>query len=380
MLPLQSKEGMPKMALASQDTSLMVRSHLRELPPYEPILPYEVLSETLGIPVEALVKLDANENPYGALPAIQQALGQLAYLHIYPDPESRELRRKLAGYHQVPFDNLLAGAGADELIDLILRVLVDPHDSVINCPPTFGMYAFDALLQDAQVINVPRKPDFSLDLPAIISAIEKHQPKLLFLASPNNPDGSQTPLDEIEQLLAQPVILVLDEAYNEFSGHNTSMIQQVCHYNNLIVLRTFSKWAGLAGLRVGYGAFPSSLMPFLWKCKQPYNVSVAAAAAASIALDHQQELTHLGQKIIAERERLFALLAEITWLEPYPSQTNFILCKVLGKDALELKNQLAQAGILVRHFNKPGLQAHIRISVGTPQQSDILLNRLRSRE
>jgi histidinol-phosphate aminotransferase len=176
------------------------------------------------------------------------------------------------------------------------------------------------------------------------------------------------------------VILVLDEAYNEFSGHNTSMIQQVCHYNNLIVLRTFSKWAGLAGLRVGYGAFPSSLMPFLWKCKQPYNVSVAAAAAASIALDHQQELTHLGQKIIAERERLFALLAEITWLEPYPSQTNFILCKLLGKDALELKNQLAQAGILVRHFNKPGLQAHIRISVGTPQQSDILLNRLRSME
>lgn len=358
----------------------MVRSHLRELPAYEPILPYEVLSEQLGMPVEALIKLDANENPYGTIPAVQQALAHHAYLHIYPDPESSQLRQKLAHYHQVPFENLLAGAGADELIDLILRVLIDPHDRLINCPPTFGMYAFDALLQDAQVVNVPRKDDFSLDLPAIINAIKQYQPKLLFLASPNNPDGSLVPLSEIEEILNQAIILVLDEAYNEFAGADASMIQRVTQYSNLIVLRTFSKWAGLAGLRVGYGAFPNELMPFLWKCKQPYNVSVAAATAACIALDHHQELTEIGQKIIAERERLAAFLTEINWLKPYPSQTNYILCKVTGKNALALKNKLAQAGILVRHFNKPGLQDHIRISIGTPQQSDILIKQLRSME
>ncbi len=368
------------MALKTTDVALMVRPHVRELPAYEPILPYEVLSEKLGIPIDSLIKLDANENPYGAIPAIQQALAQNQFLHIYPDPESRVLRQRLSQFHNVPFDNLLAGAGADELIDLIIRVLVDPSDTIINCPPTFGMYAFDASLQGAQVIDVPRKPDFSLDLEAIFSAIEKNHPKLLFLASPNNPDGSLTPLDEIEKILTQPVILVLDEAYNEFAGPDNSMLQRVPRYQNLVVLRTFSKWAGLAGLRVGYGAFPTALMPYLWKSKQPYNVSVVAETAATIALEHAQELIEIGQKITAERERLAALLASINYLTPYPSHTNFILCNVTGKDALALKNQLAQAGILVRHFNKPGLKDHIRITVGTPQQSDILIKHLKSME
>ena len=368
------------MPLDSQEVSRLVRPHLRGMPAYEPILPYEVLSEQLGLPIDALIKLDANENPYGTIPAIQKAFPQLSHLHIYPDPESRLLRQKLSLFHNVPIENLLAGAGADELIDLILRVFVDPGDPIINCPPTFGMYAFDAQLQGAQVINIPRKPDFSLDLPAIKEAIAKHRPKILFLASPNNPDGSLAPRHEIEQILDQALILVLDEAYNEFSGPNTSLVQLVSQYNNLVVLRTFSKWAGLAGLRVGYGAFPTALMPFFWKCKQPYNVSVTAAAAACIALDHHQELAELGQKIIQERERLIPLLTEIAWLQPYPSKTNFILCKVLGKDALQLKTKLAQAGILVRHFNKPGLQDHIRISVGTPGQNDSLINFLRSME
>lgn len=368
------------MSLNPAGLASMVRAHVRELPAYEPILPYEVLSEKLGIPIDALIKLDANENPYGAIPAVQQALAQLQFLHIYPDPESRKLRQRLSQFHNVPFENLLAGAGADELIDLIMRIVVDPSDTIINCPPTFGMYTFDASLQGASVVNVPRKPNFSLDLEAISSAIEKYHPKLLFLASPNNPDGNLTPLDEIKQILTQPLILVLDEAYNEFAGPDTSMIQQVPHYHNLVVLRTFSKWAGLAGLRVGYGAFPTTLMPYLWKSKQPYNVSVAAETAAIIALEHYQSLKEIGQKIIAERERLADLLSSISYLEPYPTCTNFILCKVLGKDALAIKNQLAQMGILVRHFNKPGLQDHIRISIGTPQQSDILISQLKSLE
>lgn len=368
------------MLLDSQEISRLVRPHLREMPAYEPILPYDVLSEQLGLPVEALIKLDANENPYGTIPAIQKAFPQLSHLHIYPDPESRLLRKKVSLFHNVPIENLLAGAGADELIDLVLRVLVDPGDYIINCPPTFGMYAFNAQLQGAQVFNIPRNPDFSLDLPSIKDAIKKHRPKLLFLASPNNPDGSLTPRHEIEQILEQALILVLDEAYSEFSGPNTSLLQQVSQYNNLVVLRTFSKWAGLAGLRVGYGAFPTVLMPFLWKCKQPYNVSITASAAACIALDHHQELSDLGERIIQERERLTKLLTEITWLQPYPSESNFILCRVLGKDALQLKNKLAQVGILVRHFNKPGLQDHIRISVGTPGQNDSLINFLKSTE
>ena len=362
------------------DATRFIRPHFQQMPAYEPILPYDVLSEQLGLPAESIIKLDANENPYGPIPAVQAALCQLHYMHIYPDPQSQALRQKLSAHLGVPAENLLAGAGADELIDLVQRVLVDPGDAIINCPPTFGMYAFDGELNQAKVIAVKRKPDFSLDIPAILRAIEAEKPKLIFLASPNNPDGSLVPRQEIEKILQMPLILVLDEAYYEFTDGATSMIQEVPRRKNLVVLRTFSKWAGLAGLRVGYGAFPNELMPYLWKAKQPYNISVAASQAAIAALDNSQQLSDIGKRIILERERLFQALSSFSWLSPYPSQANFILCRVTGRDASQVKNQLAKAGILVRYFNKPGLQDHIRISIGTPAQSDSLINKLREME
>jgi histidinol-phosphate aminotransferase len=354
----------------------LVRAHILDMPAYEPILPFEVLSRQLGLPIERIIKLDANENPYGPLPAVQDALGALEFTHIYPDPESRDLRRALADYHNVPIENLLAGAGADELIDLLMLLLIETGEAIINCPPTFGMYAFDGDIHRARVINVPRRPDFSLDMQALRNAVTAYQPKLIFLASPNNPDGSLVPPDIIEEILALPVILVLDEAYVEFAPSKSSYFKKACGRPNLVVLRTFSKWAGLAGLRVGYGIFPNALMPHLWKIKQPYNVSVAAYTAARLSLEYVGELQAIGAKIIAERERLYARLREIPWLEPYPSQSNFILCRVLDRDARELKLALARAGILVRYFDKPGLSDHIRISVGKMEHTDAVIARL----
>ncbi len=351
----------------------LLRSHLLALEPYTPILPFEALSEQLGIPAEKIIKLDANENPYGILPAVAESLRDLRYAHIYPDPESRFLRRALADYHHVPLENILAGAGADELIDLILRLFINPGDVILNCPPTFGMYAFDTAINGGRVINIPRLDDFSVDADALLEAISVHQPKLLFLASPNNPDGSLLAPKLLDTLLEQNLLLVLDEAYMEFAPRGTSRIREVAKRENLIVLRTFSKWAGLAGLRVGYGLFPSWLMPYLWTAKQPYNVSVTASTAAIAALRHADQLEEIGQKIIAERERLYAELQKIDYLQPYPSQSNFILCRVIGRDAKKLKEDLAQKGILIRYFNKPGLTDHIRISVGTREQVDALL-------
>jgi histidinol-phosphate aminotransferase len=144
------------------------------------------------------------------------------------------------------------------------------------------------------------------------------------------------------------------------------------------VLRTFSKWAGLAGLRIGYGAFPEWLANALWKIKQPYNISVAASYAALASLKNAGQLQETGTKIITERERLFAQLKEIPWLTPYPSQANFILCRVSNRSAAEVKVRLAQAGILVRYFSKHGLDDHIRISVGKPEHSQALLVALRN--
>ena len=277
----------------------ILRPHLLNLDPYTPILPFEALSEQLGIPADKIIKLDANENPYGILPAVADALRSLPYAHIYPDPESRFLCRALADYHGIPAENILAGAGADELIDLILRLVIEPGDTILNCPPTFGMYAFDTAINAGKVINVPRLDDFSVDADVLLDAVDAYQPKLPFLATPNNPDGGLLPSKVVDALLEKNLLLVLDEAYMEFAPPNTSRMKEVAERENLIVLRTFSKWAGLAGLRVGYGVFPSWLMPYLWTAKQPYNVSVAASEAALAALRNADQLEAIGQKIIA---------------------------------------------------------------------------------
>ncbi len=352
--------------------------HIQALPPYTPIEPFEVLSARYGRRPEEIIKLDANENPYGLSPHVRRALAEMPYAHIYPDPESRALRRALAGYTGVPMENLLAGAGSDELIDLILRVLLRPGDGVLDCPPTFGMYAFEARLNAGTLIEVPRRPDFSLDLEGVCAAAAAHRPKILFLASPNNPDGSLIPPEVIEALLRLPLLLVVDEAYIEFAGA-PSLITRVPEAENLVVLRTFSKWAGLAGLRVGYGAFPSWLMPALWKAKQPYNVNAAASTAAIAALEDADNLRAQAAALCRERERLRRGLAAIPWLKPYSSRANFILCRVEGWDARTLKTILAQEyGILVRYFDKPGLRDCIRISVGRPEHTDALLAALSS--
>lgn len=365
------------------------RPHLEALPPYTPVQPFEVRAAQLGRAPEAIVKLDANENPYGPSPLARRALADLRYAHIYPDPESRALRRALAAFTGVPDDDLLAGAGADELIDLLMRVVLEPGDAVLTCSPTFGMYAFDARLNAARVVDVPRfrpatkggknaPPAFTLDLEGIRRAVAQHRPKLLFLATPNNPDGSLPAPEILDALLDLPTLVVLDEAYIEFAdaelGRTVSRIAQVPRRENLIVLRTFSKWGGLAGLRVGYGAFPAWLMPTLWKAKQPYNVNVAAQEAARATLQDLDERRLVVAHLRHERERLFRALQAIPYLAPYPSRANFILCRVLDRDAATLRRRLAEEhGILVRHFAKPGLEDHIRISVGRPQDTDRLL-------
>ncbi len=361
---------------------MKIRKHLETLPPYTPIEPFEVLSARLGRDPSQIVKLDANENPYGILPSVRAALANMDFPHIYPDPESRALRGALSHFTGVNEKYLLAGSGADELLDLLMRIFLEPGECILSCPPTFGMYPFDAELNGAGCIEVPRKADFTLDMPSILKAVEEFKPKLLFIASPNNPDGSLIQPAVLDELLLLPLLVILDEAYIEFAGEDLgvsiSRIREVPMRENLIVLRTFSKWAGLAGLRVGYGAFPEWLMPILWKSKQPYNINVAASVAGTASLANVGELVELVEKIKRERTRLVSALQEIKYLKPYPTQSNFILCQVNGRDAAELKSRLAEEyGVFIRYFNKPGLRDHIRISVGRPQDTDILIKAMK---
>lgn len=352
-----------------------IRRDIQSMKAYSPTASLEVFAEELGYAPEDLIKLDANENPFGTSPKVYDALANLSTIPIYPDPEARRLRALLSDYTGVPAANILVGAGADELIELVLQLFIEPGDSIITCPPTFSMYAFDAPLAHAQVVSIPRNPDFSLDVSAIQTAVEAHESKLLFLCSPNNPDGGLLPAETLEQLLELPITVVLDEAYIEFSGAESASAR-VLNTPNLIILRTMSKWAGLAGLRVGYGIFHTDLMPHLWKIKQPYNLNVAADAAARASLSDLPLLRQHIQQMVEGRERLHTVFSELPFLHPYPSHSNFVLCRVEGIPALELKHTLAQRGILIRYFNKPGLTDHIRISAGTPEQLTALFTAL----
>ncbi len=361
------------------DYPSLLRSDLLTMHAYKPIVPFDVLSQRLGRDPQDIIKLDANENPYGPSPKVLAALAQLPYPHIYPDPENNALRAALARATGLPVDNLFAGGGSDELIDVIMRVFLQPGDTILDCPPTFGMFAFDAAVNGAQVVEIPRRPDFSLDLDALEAffaiASASPAPKLLFIASPNNPTGTVTPDADLRRLLNLPLIIVLDEAYIEF--HGESKMSWVPEHDNLIVLRTFSKRAGLAGLRVGYGAFPRWLMPHLWKIKQPYNVNIAATTAAMAALEDHGYLDQIVTRLTAERDRLSEALSEIPFLRPIPSRANFVLCRVVGRDAQAIQLALEHEGILIRHFNKPYVSDCIRISAGKPEHTDALIAALK---
>ncbi|CAJ2666178.1 unnamed protein product [Trifolium pratense] len=353
-----------------------IRHHLKNMAPYQPILPFEVLSSRLGRKPEDIVKLDANENPYGPPPEVMEALGSIQFPYVYPDPESRRLREALAQDSGLESEYILVGCGADELIDLIMRCVLDPGDKIVDCPPTFTMYEFDAAVNGALVIKVPRKPDFSLNVEHIIEAVKQEKPKCIFLTSPNNPDGSIIDDDDLLKILELPILVVLDEAYIEFSKIESKM-SWVKKHENLIILRTFSKRAGLAGLRVGYGAFPLSIIKYLWRAKQPYNVSVAAEVSACAALQNPTYLENVKNALVKERVRLFDLLKQVPFLKPFPSHSNFILCEVTsGFDAKKVKEDLAKMGVMIRHYSNKELKGYVRVSVGKPEHTDILMNGL----
>ncbi|MBI3930931.1 MAG: histidinol-phosphate transaminase [Chloroflexi bacterium] len=337
----------------------------------------ESLKGKVEIPPESIIKLDANENPYGCSPRVGPALAAYPDFNIYPDDGQARIRQLLERYSGVNASHIIAGSGSNQLIDLILRLFIRPGDEVINCVPTFGIYRFSTELCRGTLVEVPRDENFAVNVSAVKAAISK-KTKIIFLVNPNSPTGTMIPRRDIVEILASGLPVLVDEAYYEFSGQTVAPL--VSSYKNLMVLRTFSKWAGLAGLRVGYGLFPSKIADYLLKIKIPYNVNVAALVAVEESLKDTEYLMSNVQSILVERERLFTELKKIKWLKPFPSQANFILCSVLKGEAKELRQQLQDKGILVRYFDEPLLQNFIRISVGKPEHTDALIKALKEIE
>ncbi|HIM60908.1 MAG TPA: histidinol-phosphate transaminase [Dehalococcoidia bacterium] len=351
----------------------LMRSHMVNFATYHGVDPSEELARKAGIKPEDVIRLNANENPYGPLDKVSAALSGLP-LHLYPDPNQRKLRAALGEYTGQPVERIMAGAGGDEIIDLLMRLFIAPGQKVLDCEPTFGMYSFSARLAEAEIVSVPRNSTWDIDIPAMLEAIDDSA-RIVFLASPNNPTGNLLTERDARALLKTGVIVCVDETYYEFSGSTLSPLLD--EYENLVILRSFSKWAGIAGLRVGYAIASSELIGHLMDIKQPYNINIAGEAAVLAALEHRGELLERAATLIEQRKRLEAVVDEFPGISYYPSEANFLLCRFERRTAEEAYVGLAQRGIFVRRFPQTVLDSSLRISTGTPEQTDLLIDALR---
>ncbi len=324
------------------------------------------------------IKLDAMENPYQWDQAlIDQWLQVLrgTALNRYPDPAARELKLNLRTIMQVPENmDVILGNGSDELIQMLILSLNGKGRTVLAPEPSFVMYRIIAQVVGMQYIGVPLDAnEFKLDLPAMLEAIQTHQPALIFLAYPNNPTGNAFASSDIEQILEISTgLVVIDEAYAPFAEQ--TFMSRLGEYPNLLVMRTVSK-LGLAGLRLGLLAGPVEWLEQIDKTRLPYNINVLSQVTASFALQHYAVLEQQTQQIRKDREDLLKALNAIDSVQAWPSQANFILFRVA--EAQSVFENLKQQGILIKclHGSHPLLENCLRVTVGTTDENQIFLQK-----
>jgi len=319
---------------------------------------------------EASVFLDANENAFGS-PLEQQ-------FNRYPDPLQYNVKKRLSEIKGVPIRNIFLGNGSDEAIDILFRSFCNPSvDNVILVPPTYGMYKVSANINDIETRNVPLTDDYQLNLEGIAEAIDKNT-KLIFICSPNNPTGNSINRPDVETLLANfHGIVVVDEAYINFSRQKT-FIQELTEYGNLVVLQTLSKAWGLAGLRVGMAFASEEIIEVMNKVKPPYNINEASQQLALQALANIDQVNAWIKETLIQRDKLVLGLKDFDFvMDIYPSDANFILVKTT--DPKGIYNFLVQKGIIVRDRSKVELcEGCLRITIGTRAENKILIDQLKA--
>jgi histidinol-phosphate aminotransferase len=329
-------------------------------------------------PSAGMVKLDAMENPFRLPEALRTELGRrLAEVAInrYPGARIDDLRAALSAHVNLPEGfGLILGNGSDELITMLSMACDVPGATVLAPVPGFVMYDMSARLQGLQFVGVPLTADFELDEAAMLAAIDKHQPALIYLAYPNNPTANLFDAGTVEKIVqAAPGLVVMDEAYQPFASR--SYMDRVSGHEHVLIMRTLSKF-GLAGVRIGYLLGPQALIDQVDKVRPPYNVSVLNAEAALFALEHVDEFDRQAALLRSERARLISALAAMPGVRPYPSEANMILARV--PDAAGLFAALKLHKVLVKNVSNlhPLLANCLRLTVGTPQENDQLINAL----
>lgn len=340
----------------------ILRKNIKDLVPYS-----SARDEFKG---EASIFLDANENSFGS--PLDRSYNR------YPDPLQLKVKKRLSEIKGVPVKNIFLGNGSDEAIDILFRAFCNPGvDNVITLPPTYGMYEVSANINDIEVRKIPLRSDYQLNMEAIAEAIDDHT-KIIFICSPNNPTGNSIDRQDIETIIANfNGLVVIDEAYINYSRQKT-FIQELTEYSNLVILQTLSKAWGLAGLRVGMAFASEELIEVFNKVKPPYNINEASQELALEALQNVDQVNNWIKETVAERNKLIEELSQCALvIKIYPSDANFVLVKTTNPKAIY--SYLVSLGIIVRDRSKVELcDGCLRITIGTPQENIELLNALKT--
>mgnify|MGYP002681932823 FL=1 len=319
---------------------------------------------------DGFIKLNTNENPYPPSPRVAAALAEEASrLQLYPDPMAARLRARIAGLCNVPVDQTLAGNGSDELLTIAVRTFADAGDLVASPSPTYTLYATLCGIQGARYVAVPYRDDYSLN-PSLIPS----RARLVFVANPNSPSGTVVPEETLARIASSiSGVLVVDEAYVDFARGNCAGLLQ--SHKNVVILRTLSKSYSLAGLRVGYALADRAIIAEFAKVKDSYNVSRMAIAGGLAALEDVEWMKENARKIVATRKRLAARLERLGFFV-FPSESNFVLARISSYPAGQIYTYLKNRRILVRYYDTPRLRDCLRISVGTDDEIERLLEQI----
>jgi histidinol-phosphate aminotransferase len=353
----------------------VVKPHILSLEPYQPGKPAEELDRELGI--EGSIKLASNENPLGPSPRAVEAVRRAAAgVHRYPDGSSYALRRALAQRLGVAPEQLVFGAGADEVLELLAKVLLGPGDEAVFAWPSFAMYPIVVRGMGATPVPVPLTPTLVHDLAALAEAVTERT-RLLFVCNPNNPTGTSVGAAEFDRFAAAlppTVVLAVDEAYFDFATRPDfpDSLAWVRRRPGTVVLRTFSKIFGLAGLRIGYGCADPELADYLQRARHPFNVNRLAEVAALAALSDDEHAARTRRLAAEGIAYLSGALRELG-IEVWPSDANFVLART-GPGVHE---RLLREGLIVRPLHGFGLPEHVRITVGLPEENERLVKALR---